>query len=162
MRRITWKRDGFRITAACCVAFLLILGIVLFAVPAAHPSTPAPVTIDSISWTVEMGNFSDGTPWFIEKYINQSGALYGFPFQVAAGHTFNDSLVLVNAGTMEVPLCSVSTSPPLYVVATNPVLPAPMEQGEDNLLVLTIYVTADSGATVSATGIVDALGCSIE
>jgi hypothetical protein len=159
MRRLTWKRDGFWVVAGACATALILLTVLLYAVPRAAPVERPTVTVNSIDWTVVSGNASVPPPWFAEESINQSGPLSGFPFQVPVDGSFNDSLVLVNVLDSDVPVCSVTLTAPLFIVGTNPVVPFAAEEGEDNLLVLTLLVQAGAGANVSATGVITAGTC---
>jgi hypothetical protein len=144
------------------VAALAILAVILFLVPAVAP--PPDVTIQQFDWTIVQGTWvldNHTKSWFVEQYINQSGELWGYPFEVPAHGTFNVSLVLVVYAPFDVPLCNVTVNPPLQVVSTYPTLPARMDGGEDNLLQIALSVDASSGATVSGLGVVDALGCNL-
>jgi hypothetical protein len=161
MRRLTWRRHGFWVTAILCVGLLTVLSVVLYAVP---PKTAAPVpqlTLESLNWTILQGNSTMPAPWFAEASINQSGSEFGFPYVTPAGKAFNDSLVLVNILLVDVPVCSVTVEPPLFILATDPSVPFFAEKSEDNLLVLTILVDASAGTTIRGFGTVSALGCSL-
>jgi hypothetical protein len=141
---------------------LAILAVVLFLVPAVAP--PPDVTIAKFDWTVVQGTWTlnnQSEPWFVQQYFNQSGQLWGYPFEAPAQATFNVSLVLVVYAPFDVPLCNVSVNPPLKVVSTFPSLPARMAGGEDNLLQIALFVDASAGATVNGLGVVDALGCNL-
>ena len=145
-----------------CVAALAILAVVLFLVPAVAP--PPDVTIEQFNWTIVQGTWTldnQTKPWFVEQYINQSGQLWGYPFDIPARSAFNVSLVLVVYAPFDLPLCNVTVDPPFKVVSTYPSLPARMDGGEDNLLQIALYVDASSGATVSGFGVIDALGCNL-
>jgi len=144
------------------VGALAILAVILFIVPAVAP--PPNVTIEQFDWTIVQNTWTlnnQTEPWFVEQYINQSGQLWGYPFEVSAHSTFNVSLVLVVYAPFDVPLCNVTVNPPLKVVSTYPTLPARMQGGEDNLLQVALNVDAPSGDTVSGFGVVDALGCTL-
>jgi hypothetical protein len=145
--------------AGGCVTSLVVLVIVLFLLPAVAP--PPPVTVESIHWRIEQTPASNGTTEFAELWINQSGPLWGFPFQVRAGGTFNDSLVILNDEIYAVPICTASITPPLYIVSTFPALPMVAKQTEDNLLTLTLSVDTGAGAVVNETGEISSLGCGL-
>ena len=145
-----------------CVAALAILAVVLFLVPAVAP--PPNVTIQQFDWTIVQGTWTlnnQTKPWLVEQTINQTGQLWGYPYDTPSHSTFNVSLVLVVYAPFDVPLCNVSVDPPLTVVSTYPSLPARMEGGEDNLIQIALFVGAASGASVSGLGVLDALGCSL-
>jgi hypothetical protein len=158
-RNLRMPKHGLWFVAGGCIISLVILVIALFAIPAAAP--PAPVTIHSIDWQIEQNPPVNGTSEFAELWINQSGPIWGYPIDVRAGGTFNDSLVIVNDEYSAVPIYCASISPPLRIVSTFPTLPMVAKEMEDNLLTLTIVVQAGTGAQVSATGVVDTLsaGC---
>lgn len=143
-----------------CVDALVILAVVLYVFPSG--GSPPPVTVEQFDWTVLQGTWMDGNhsePWFAEQYFNESGELWGYPFQVPARGTFNISFILIVRASFNVPLCNVTVDPPFQVVSTFPRLPALMERGEDNLFVVDLFVSAAAGATVNGVGFLDALGC---
>jgi hypothetical protein len=148
-------RHGIWFVAGGCVAALAILAAVLFLIPAAAP--PPPVQITSIDWQIQQVSPPGGGHEFAELWINQSGPYWGFPFHLPAGQSFNDSLVLINEATTDVTICGASISPPLYIVSTYPAFPMVAGHSEDSLLVLTLAVHADPGATVNATGSINAV-----
>ncbi|MGD0257818.1 MAG: hypothetical protein ABSB90_08085 [Thermoplasmata archaeon] len=152
-------RYGFWYVAGGCAAALVILVVLLFLIPTAAP--PPPVTITAIHWEIEQQPPANGTTEFNALWINQSGPLWGFPFQIRAGGTFNDSLVIVNREPFAVPICSAMVAPPLRLVSTTPALPMRAVLEEDNLLTLTLSVQAGAGAVLNESGIIDALGCSL-
>jgi|HubBroStandDraft_1064217.scaffolds.fasta_scaffold582524_2 hypothetical protein len=146
--------------AGGCAGALAILVVLLFVIPAAAP--PPPVQVYSIDWQLQQQAPQGGVTEFSEQWINQSGPYWGFPFDLPAGGTFNDSLVIINEWNQPVPICSASISPPLYIVSTFPsLLTGPMiaPASEDSLLTLTLGVHAGAGAVVSATGTVSGVGC---
>jgi hypothetical protein len=149
--------------AGGCVASLAILATLLFLVPATVP--PPPVKIVSIDWQLEQQPAEGGVPEFSELWINQSGPFWGFPFDLPAQGTFNDTVVIVNDEDNAVAICSVSIEPPLYIVSTYPPIspghPMVAVASEDSLLTLTLGVHADSGAVVNGTGTISGLGCTI-
>jgi len=151
-------RYGLWYVAGGCTTSLVILVIVLFLIPAASPPPPS-VTVESIHWQIEQNPPVNGTTEFAELWVNQSGPLWGYPFHVRAGGTFNDSLVIINYELYPVYICSASISPPLYIVSTFPSLPMVAKQVEDNLLTLTLSVDTTAGAVVNESGVIDALGC---
>jgi hypothetical protein len=152
-------RSSIWFVASGCVAALAILTAILFLIPSVSP--PPPVRITSIDWQLEQTPPQDGVNEFAELWINQSGPFWGFPFDLPVGGTFNDSLVIVNDESYNVPICTASISPPLYIVSTFPPLPMRADLSEDNLLTLTIGVHANAGATVNATGTISGLGCNL-
>ena len=154
-----WPRTGIWFVAGGCIAALAILTALLFLIPSVTP--PPPVQITSIDWQLEQAPAQNGGNEFAELWINQTGPFWGFPFELPVGGTFNDSLVIVNAESYSVPICSASISPPLFIVSTFPPLPMRADASEDNLLTLTIGVHANAGATVDATGTISGLGCSL-
>jgi len=149
--------------AGGCVAALAILAALLFLIPAATP--PPPVEVTSIDWQLEQNPPQNGIDEFSVSWINQSGPFWGFPFDLPAGGTFNDTLVIVDDEKVNVPICSASISPPLFIVSTHPAFnassPMRVDASEDNVLTLTLGVRATAGALVSATGIISATGCSL-
>jgi hypothetical protein len=147
-------RNGIWFVAGGCAAALAILAALLFLIPAAVP--PPPVQITSIEWQIQQVPPAGGGQEFAELWINQSGPFWGFPFNVSAGHNFNDSLVLINEQDTDATICGASISPPLYIVSTFPAFPMVAGHSEDSLLVLTLAVHANSGSKVSATGSIDA------
>jgi hypothetical protein len=148
---------GIWFVAGGCVTALVILTVVLFFLPSVAP--PPAVTIESIHWQVEQNAPVNGTPEFSELWINQSGPQSGFPYNVRAGGTFNDSLVLVNDEPYSVYICNATLEPPLLVVAHFPSFPMTARAMEDNLLTLTIAVQAGAGSVVTVNGIVNAANC---
>jgi hypothetical protein len=154
---VGFPRHGLWYVAGGCVVSLSIVVVVLFLLPASVP--PQPVTIESIDWQIEQTPPSNGTPEFSELWINQSGPTWGYPLDVRAGGTFNDSLVIVNDELYDVFLCSASISPPLRIVTSFPPLPMVAIRAEDNLLTLTIAVDADPGTAVNESGAIDAVDC---
>jgi len=153
-------RHGVWYVAGGCVAALAIVVAVLFFIPSATPPPP-PVTVESIDWQIEQTPVVNGTPEFAELWINQSGPIWGFPYHIRAGGSFNDSLVIVNDEPYAVPICSATISPPLLIVSTYPTLPMRATLEEDNLLILTLSVEANAGAVVNETGTINALGCGL-
>lgn len=152
-------RHTFWYVAGGCGATLTLLVIVLFVLPLVAP--PSPVTIESIHWKIEQTPPVNGSTEFAEQWINQSGPTWGFPFQIRAGGSFNDSLVIVNTEPYDVYLCSASIAPPLYIVNTSPALPMVAVPEEDNLLVLTLSVGAGAGSVVNVSGGINAVECGL-
>jgi hypothetical protein len=153
-------RHGIWYVAGACATALVLLALFLFVFRPAAVGPPAPVTLWSIHWSIQQLAPENGTPEFAERWINQSGPYYGFPFQVRAGGTFNDSLVLVNDWLTSESICSATAAPPLQIVTSFPTLPMVAKASEDNLLTLTIEVTAAAGSFVNATGVVSGTaGC---
>ncbi|MCI4373169.1 MAG: hypothetical protein L3K02_05955 [Thermoplasmata archaeon] len=153
------SRHGIWFVAGGCATALAILVVILFFIPSAAP--PPPVTIESIDWQIAQTPPVNGTPEFAELWINQSGPVWGFPFQIRAGGSFNDSLVIVNDEPRNVYICGASIAPPLYIVSTNPTFPMVATLEEDNLLILTLSVHATAGASVNEAGVINALGCGL-
>lgn len=149
--------EPFWYVAGGCATALTIVVVVLFFLPGAAP--PPQVTIEAIHWQIEQSPPVNGSTEFSEQWINQSGAIWGFPFDLRPGGTFNDSLVLVNDEAYNVYICGASVTPPLYIVATNPGFPMVAIHQEDNLLILTLSVDAGAGAVLNASGVINALGC---
>jgi hypothetical protein len=133
------------------------LAVVLFLIPSTVP--PPPVTIVSIDWEIQQTTYGNGTSEFTPLWINQSGPIWGFPFRLPAGGSFDDSLVFTDDESMAEPICTVSVAPPLFVVSTSPALPMRAEPQEDSQLTIELSVRTNAGAMVIGTGVLNALGC---
>jgi hypothetical protein len=154
-----WPRHYVWYVSGACVAAFVVFAAVVYVAPRA--SAPPPVTIESIDWQLQQNAPENGLPEFDVAWINQSGSVWGFPFQVRAGGTFNDSLVILVGVPSDVPICTATVSSPLVVVATSPALPMRAAAEEDNLLVLTLSVEAGAGVHLNATGTITGYGCSL-
>jgi hypothetical protein len=161
MRRFSWNRHGIWVTAGACVAGLVVVAVAHYAVLGPSSLSSAPVTIASLSWYLQQGRSADGSPWFAESWINQSGPYSGFPYQVPSGGSFRDALTIVSMTNQSHPLCTAVENPPLYTVATTPPLPTAVDPGEDTTLFVTISVHAAAGATVTGIGVIDSTQCTL-
>ncbi len=152
---------AFQVAAVVAILALSGFGIYL----AVRPGPPPPVVIEGISWHFLQGNDSDGSswhesptyPWFGPGF-NFSGPIYQFPFNVASGGTWNETLILVNTDINDRTVYSVTLAPSAALVGSYPPLPAVFEAGEDTNWVLTLHVTAAPGTSLWLTGTIDCLG----
>ncbi len=122
------------------------------------PLSAKAVTIVGLSLRISQGSTVDGAPWFGISGVNLTGPNSGYPIQVSSGATFSVSVILVNYDSYNHSLYSVSLDRPLLVRSTVPALPAPVDAGEDVLLVFWVEVVAPSGTTVFGVGSINALG----
>jgi hypothetical protein len=152
-----WPRHTLPWVAGVCALALTVLAVALYLIPSVAP--PAPVTIESIDWQIQQSTFDNGTPEFTPLWINQSGPVWGFPFHVASGASFNDSLIFADNEPVATRICTVSVTPPLFIVSMSPALPMTAEPAEDSQLTLEISVHASAGALVNGLGVLNALGC---
>lgn len=148
--------------AALVVTIVVLIAAAGLASYAYFAPRPAPgVTVTGFNWTFQEGTVPTGPhagiPWFGVTYLNDSGAVNGFPIVVASGGSVIVSVYIDNWDNASHNITGFHlASPLLHVVRVSPNLPMEVDGADDGTFAVTVSVQAPAGSTVFGVGSVAA------
>ncbi len=98
-------------TAATVLVVLLIL-IAAGALVVPGTSSPAPVSVTSVQFTILQGTNASGNPWFGPSTVVYTGLANGYPFTVSPGGGFSVPITFENYDSSPHTLYSISAAAP--------------------------------------------------
>ena len=149
-----WTRGriiGTGVAAASVVVAVLVvfiaLGLLVLPSPVPSPA-PSPVTVQSVHWTIDEGQTSQGLGWLGPNEFNYTGA-YGFPYSVGPGKSFVVTWQFMNYDNQSHTIVNVSATNGFAIQDVSPALPAAVPIAEDSgYLMITVVVPNTPGADV--------------
>jgi len=147
IRKRTLWTIGVAVVAAVLVTLLVLIAMGTLVLPG---STPAPVTVNAVQFTLLQGTNASGQGWFGPDTFVYTGAVNGYPFHVTPGATFSVPVEWQNFDGSPHTIYSISAAAPFTFVSTSPSLPATLAAYQDDAF-MQIYVTAPSSAGATLT-----------
>lgn len=150
------RRAALVVTVVVLIAAAGLATYAYFA-PRAAPG----VSVTGFNWTFQEGTVATGPhagiPWFGVTYLNDSGAVNGFPILVASGGSLTVSVYIDNWDNASHNITGFHlASPLLHVDRVVPSLPMELEAADDGTFEVTVSVQAPAGAMVFGVGSVAA------
>lgn len=141
--------------ATAVVVFLLILvGLNVLVLPA---STPSPVEVTEVRWTILQGMTASGFGWFGPSQFNYT--TNGFPTNETPGGSMTLTVTLANFDTVNHTIYSVVAVTPFSVTSVLPSVPRMVPHSDDNALFqIEVAVPNDPGQSFPLQLTINAIG----
>ncbi|MGI0155251.1 MAG: hypothetical protein ACREDE_03860 [Thermoplasmata archaeon] len=138
---------------------ILLIGIAAGILVVPGHSTPAPVQVSSVQFTLVQGTNASGNPWFGPSPVIYQGIQNGYPYSISPGKSFTVPLVLENFDTQSHTIYSISAAAPFTFTGSDPAAPVLVPAGTDDaLLQLTFTAPSSAGSTLTLFVTINFLG----